>query len=152
MNEALILLRELLTLSGLATEIVEDIIKESWEKVFINIGINAIGTLTRLRNGQLLEHESIKNLMRETVEEALKIAKFKEISFPEKDYVDLTYDVAEKTYNNKNSMLQDILKGKKTEIDFINGRIVEYAKMLGERVPLNEMLTSLIKGLEVAVK
>ena len=45
-------------------------------------------------------------------------------------------------------MLQDILIGKRTEIDFINGRIVEYAKKLGIRVPINEVLTTLIKGLE----
>ena len=45
-------------------------------------------------------------------------------------------------------MLQDILKGKKTEIDFINGRIVKYAKELNLNVPINELLTYLVKGLE----
>jgi 2-dehydropantoate 2-reductase len=58
------------------------------------------------------------------------------------------YSVAKKTSNNKNSMLQDILKGKATEIDFINGRIVEFGKKLGIEVVLNELLTFLIKGLE----
>jgi 2-dehydropantoate 2-reductase len=58
------------------------------------------------------------------------------------------YSVAEMTYHNKNSMLQDILKGKPTEIDFLNGKIVEFAKDLGIRVPINELLTFLIKGLE----
>ncbi len=45
-------------------------------------------------------------------------------------------------------MLQDVLKGKPTEIDFINGRIVEFGKKLGIEVVLNELLTVLIKGLE----
>jgi len=58
------------------------------------------------------------------------------------------YSVAEKTYNNKNSMLQDVLKGKPTEIDFINGQIVEFGKKLGIDVGTNELLTALIKGLE----
>ena len=58
------------------------------------------------------------------------------------------YSVAEKTYDNKNSMLQDILKGKPTEIDFLNGKMVEYAKELRIRIPINELLTFLIKGLE----
>ena len=58
------------------------------------------------------------------------------------------YSVAERTYNNKNSMLQDVLKGKPTEIDFLNGKIVEFAKDLGIRVPVNELLTFLVKGLE----
>jgi 2-dehydropantoate 2-reductase len=58
------------------------------------------------------------------------------------------YSVAKKTYDNKNSMLQDVLKGKPTEIDFINGRIVEFGKKLGIEVGINELLTALIKGLE----
>ena len=83
-----------------------------------------------------------------TVEEALKVAKLKEITLSDRDYVDLMYSVAEKTYDNKNSMLQDILKAKPTEIDFLNGRIVEIAKDIGIKVPINELLTFLIKGLE----
>jgi 2-dehydropantoate 2-reductase len=58
------------------------------------------------------------------------------------------YSVAKKTSDNKNSMLQDVLKGKPTEIDFINGRIVEFGKKLGIEVGINELLTALIKGLE----
>ena len=64
------------------------------------------------------------------------------------DYLGIMYDVAEKTSENKNSMLQDVLKGKNTEIDYINGKIVKYAQELGIKVPINETLTYLIKGLE----
>jgi 2-dehydropantoate 2-reductase len=45
-------------------------------------------------------------------------------------------------------MLQDILNGHPTEIDFINGRILKYAEEIGIRVPFNKFLTYLIKGLE----
>ncbi len=53
-------LRDLLNKAGLETVIVEDIVKECWEKVFINIGINAIGALTRLSNGKLLKLDKVK--------------------------------------------------------------------------------------------
>ena len=86
------------------------------------------------------------------VKEALEVAKRKEIEISERDYIELMYSVAEKTYDNKNSMLQDILKGKPTEIDFLNGRIVELAKGLKIKVPINELLTFLIKGLEGSFK
>ena len=56
----LTLLNEILALAGFTTEIVEDIIKESWEKVLVNIGINALGALTRLPNGKLLEIKALK--------------------------------------------------------------------------------------------
>jgi 2-dehydropantoate 2-reductase len=147
-EEDLILLRDILNLSGLETIIVRDIIKESWEKVFVNIGINAVGTLTRLPNGKLLENESIKYIMVESIKEAIRVAEKKEINLPKRDYISITYDVANKTAENRNSMLQDILNGHPTEIDFINGRILKYAEEMGIRVPFNKFLTFLIKGLE----
>lgn len=147
-EESLKLLKNLLSAGGLETEIVEDIIKCSWEKVFVNIGINAIGALTGLRNGLLLEKNSLRKLMETAVLEALAVAEAMQIDLTNRDYVELMYSVARKTSNNKNSMLQDVLKGKSTEIDFINGRIVEYGKKLGIKVDTNEFLTVLIKGLE----
>jgi 2-dehydropantoate 2-reductase len=146
--EKLSLLKTLLDAGGIKTEIVDDIIKCSWEKAFVNIGLNAIGALTRLNNGELLENAYLKQYMNIAVMEALEVAKLKEIEISERDYIGLMYSVAEKTYNNKNSMLQDILKGKPTEIDFLNGKIVELAKELTMKVPINELLTFLIKGLE----
>ena len=142
------LLKEILNLAGLDTIIVKDIVMESWEKVFVNIGINALGALTKLPNGKLLKSEKLKFLMRQAIEEAIEVAKLKGIKLPEKDYVSIAYNVAEKTADNKNSMLQDILSRKMTEIDFINGRILKYAIDLGIKVPVNKVLTYLIKGLE----
>ncbi|MHA2037197.1 MAG: ketopantoate reductase C-terminal domain-containing protein, partial [Promethearchaeota archaeon] len=66
----------------------------------------------------------------------------------EKDFVASTYEVPRKTAETKNSMLQDVINGFPTEIDFINGRILTYANELGIKVPINELITYLIKGLE----
>ena len=126
----------------------EDINKDSWEKVFVNVGINAFGTLTNLKNGQLLEFEGLKQLMAEAINEAIKVAKLKKIELSDKDFITEAYNVAKNTSENKNSMLQDIINGMATEIDFINGRVLKYAKDLGVKVPINELLTYLIKGLE----
>lgn len=150
LKEDLKLLNDLLNVAGIESVIVDDINAECWEKVFVNIGINPFGALTQLRNGQLLEHKSIKVLMQGAVEEAVKIALKKGFVLSKKDFVLEMFDVAEKTSENKNSMLQDILKGKKTEIDLMNGKIVKYAEDLNLSVPINNMITALIKGLENA--
>jgi 2-dehydropantoate 2-reductase len=144
----LIILKDFLNSVGLDTVIVEDIIKESWEKALINIGINAIAALTRLTNGELLNVEGLTFFIREVIEEAIRIAELKNIIVSKKDHVSRTYEVLKKTASNKNSMLQDILNRKATEIDFLNGRIVEDAVDFGIKVPYNELLTYLIKGLE----
>jgi 2-dehydropantoate 2-reductase len=142
------ILCEVLNLSGMETIIVEDIIRECWEKIFVNIGINAFGALTRLKNGELLHYEKIKKLMEVAVVEAVNVAKHLGINLSHKNFIREMFDVAQATSDNKNSMLQDILKNKKTEIDFINGKIMDYAHELGLDVPINEILTNLIKGLE----
>ncbi|MEJ2250404.1 MAG: 2-dehydropantoate 2-reductase [Candidatus Lokiarchaeota archaeon] len=149
-EKSLQLLSKFFNSVGLECHIVNDILKECWEKVFVNVGINPFAGITRLRNGQLLEDGSLKALMKDAVEEAIKVAKAKRIMLnrPNSDYIELMYDVARKTYRNQNSMLQDILREKKTEIDFINGKIVDYARDLGIAVPINQTLTSLIKGIE----
>jgi len=150
-SKDLVLLKDLLNLANLETIIVKDIIKVSWEKVFVNVGINAIGTLTRLRNGQLLEFDGLKHFMGKAINEAIQIAELKKIEFSRKDYITLAFNVAKSTAENENSMLQDIINGKTTEIDFLNGRILKYAKELGIDVPINEILTDLIKGLEYSI-
>ncbi|TFF94544.1 MAG: 2-dehydropantoate 2-reductase [Promethearchaeota archaeon] len=142
------LLKSLFSNAGIKIEMEDDIIRNCWEKVFVNIGINAVGALTRLRNGELLERNELKKLMRDAINEAIMIAKVKKIKLTDKDFVKLCFDVAKKTKNNINSMLQDIMKGKKTEIDFINGRILKYGQEFELDVPINRMITILIKGLE----
>jgi 2-dehydropantoate 2-reductase len=114
----------------------------------VNIGINALGALTRLPNGKLLEIKGLKNIMAGAINEAKKVAVMKNIKLSERDFIAIAQDVAEKTAENKNSMLQDILNNKPTEIDFMNGRILKYARDLGINVPINELLTLLIRGLE----
>lgn len=140
-------LKKLFILAGFETENVKDIQRQCWEKIFVNIGINAFGALTRLKNGELLKVSELKDLIRDAINEAIQVAKFKGINLEKKDYVEICFDVARKTKNNINSMLQDILKGKKTEIDFINGRIVKYSEN-EIYVPINRTITTLIKGLE----
>jgi len=151
-QEDISVLFELLNLAGLETIKSEDIIKDCWEKIFVNVGINAFGALTRLKNGQLLQNDHLKDFMGEAVKEAIEVAKAKKIDLSEEDFIALTYDVAIKTSENKNSMLQDVLKKKNTEIDFINGRILKYAEEIGINVPINATLTYLIKGLEQSFK
>ncbi|TXT63531.1 MAG: 2-dehydropantoate 2-reductase [Promethearchaeota archaeon] len=138
---------ELMSRAGIKTEIVNDIIGNCWEKIFVNIGINAFGALTRLKNGELINSEKLRNLIRDAIEEALKIARQRNINLSKKNYIDVCFDVARNTKDNLNSMLQDIIKGKKTEIDFINGRIVTYSED-EDQVPINRTITYLIKGLE----
>ncbi|MHA1109813.1 MAG: ketopantoate reductase family protein [Promethearchaeota archaeon] len=121
-----------------------------WEKIFVNIGINAIASIYDIPNGGLIETQERKNLMQDAITEAWNVAKAMNISVDETPnrYIEFTYDVCAKTKPNRNSMLQDLDKGRKTEIDFINGKIVEYGKEFDIPTPVNSDLTQQIKKLE----
>ena len=137
-----------LTLSGLKTEIVDDIDELIWEKAFVNIAINPIAALTRLNNGDIIKSDALIEIMKLLIKESLHISRKLGIKLPDKDYFELAKEIAYHTSDNINSMLQDILRSKPTEIDYLNGRIVEIAKNLKIDAPINKIITILIKGLE----
>jgi 2-dehydropantoate 2-reductase len=123
-----------------------------WSKLIINVGINALTAITKLKNGMLPKIDTLKEIMREAVEEAIMIADKKgiEILYPNpQKQVEL---VCEKTADNISSMLQDILRGKKTEIDSINGAVVREAEKLGIATSVNSFLTKLVKAIEESSK
>ncbi|MFH1621566.1 MAG: 2-dehydropantoate 2-reductase [Candidatus Omnitrophota bacterium] len=142
--------REILNKSGLKTRISKDIRSLIWSKLIINVGINALTAITRLRNGQLLDYEGIRNVLRNAVSEAVKIAKRKRIKLIYDDAIEKTEAVCEATAQNISSMLQDVLRNKKTEIDFINGVIVRQGQSLGIPTPVNSTLLDLVKSIELS--
>jgi len=131
----------------LPTRVASNIEGTVWTKILINAGINPFGALTGMKNGELIIIPELRELMTETVVEGINVARKINIEL-EGDPVSLMIKTAEMTAQNKNSMLQDIEKGKRTEIDFINGAISNLGKRMGVKTPLNNILTHLVKGLE----
>jgi 2-dehydropantoate 2-reductase len=144
-------LSDFFTKIGIQTEAVDDVRSLLWNKLLINIGINAITALTTIKNGQILDLEITRQLSRNAVEEAMKIAGQMNIKVRE-DAVDHVYAVAEATALNRSSMGQDVDNKRQTEIGTINGFIVRQAKRLGLKAPVNETLTALIQTLEYHYK
>ncbi|MDY6959459.1 MAG: ketopantoate reductase C-terminal domain-containing protein, partial [Halobacteriota archaeon] len=81
------------------------------------------------------------------IREAISVANKLGITTP-KDMVARVIDVTEKTAENRCSMLQDVTNKKKTEIDAINGAIVNLGMEAGVDTPINQTLYALIKGFE----
>jgi 2-dehydropantoate 2-reductase len=141
-------IRELFNQVKLETRISRDIKGILWSKLIINVGINALSALTRLHNGRLIEFEGTRRILRDAVTEAVKIAKRKRIKLIYEDPLAKVEAVCEATSGNVSSMLQDVLRRKRTEIDFINGVIVRLGQELGIPVPVNSLLVNLVKTIE----
>jgi 2-dehydropantoate 2-reductase len=106
--------------------------------------------LTRLNNGFLLEIPSLTGLLEDTCSECINVAEVANIDLLGRDVIEKTKNVARLTSENRSSMLQDIERGKRTEIDSINGAIVEVGKKHGVKTPINSSLVALVKGIEEA--
>ena len=138
---------EFFTQAGIETEAVDEVRSVVWNKLLINIGINAITALSGIKNGQILDLEITRELSRNAVEEAMAVARARDITIKE-DAVDIVFKVAEATAVNRSSMGQDVDHKRQTEIAAINGFIVSEAKKLGIDAPVNLALTALIKTME----
>lgn len=134
--------------AGLETQLSDNVLGLVWDKLMVNVGINALTGITGLHNGELLDYPEIEELLEAAVEEAHSVAKAKGIRLSHEDPVKHTKDVCKATAANKSSMLQDILNGKRTEIDMINGAIVREGAAVGIATPVNLALTNLIKFLQ----
>jgi 2-dehydropantoate 2-reductase len=141
-------IRDIFNKAGLDTKISRDIKGLIWSKLIINAAINALTAIVRINNGKLTELESTRKIMRDTVTEATRIAKRKRIKLAFDDPLAKVEAVAEATATNISSMLQDVMRKKRTEIDFINGVIVRQGQELGIPVPVNQMLVDLVKTIE----
>lgn len=141
-------IREVFNKVGFETKMSRDIKSLIWSKLIINIGINALSAITRLPNGKLTEYEGTRRILRDAVTEATRIAKRKRIKLIFDDPLAKVEAVCESTSDNLSSMLQDVLRKKRTEIDFINGVIVRLGQELGISVPTNKLLLDLVKTIE----
>lgn len=132
---------------GFELELADEFKVYQWNKLFANAVINPITALARGQNGIVLSSH-LKGIVEKIVEECISVARLEGLDFEESRVKDFVYSVALKTSLNTSSMLQDILKGKKTEIDSINGYVVRLAKKHSLSVPVNETMYALIKTLE----
>ena len=130
--------------AGMETVISGNVLGRVWDKLLVNVGINALTGITKLYNGQLLDYPEIEELLEKAVSEGVAVARAKGIRLGFDDPVAHTKDLCRATAANKSSMLQDILNGRQTEIDRMNGAIVREGKALGIETPVNLALTNLI--------
>jgi len=138
--------RSLLNRGGLNVEVVDDIDGFRWLKVLVNAAIGPITAIFQGENRILLENKYANHLATSVVNEGMEVVNKHGVRLP-RNPMDELFNVVRLTAGNKSSMLQDIVSGRRTEIDYINGAIVEYGRLHGVPTPINEALIFIIKGL-----
>ena len=137
--------------SGIPTRIVgkEEIWAALWGKVLYNCSLNPLGALLEVPYGRLGESAETREVIRMIIQEIFLVIRAKGIEVAYRDAEEYYHFLLDKqlppTVDHRASMLQDILAGRRTEIDALNGAISEYARQYGMPAPYNDLLTSLIK-------
>ena len=118
-----------------------------WDKALLNIAINPIAALTGKKNGELLQPNLFQNCMH-LFKEASTLASYEGVDvMDEFQFEPRLQEVLSLTSENQCSMLQDIQFGRETEIDFLNGKVVELAEKHGLSLPRNALITDLIRSI-----
>jgi 2-dehydropantoate 2-reductase len=135
--------------AGLLTTVSANIMGAMWDKILVNVATGAITGITRLVYGLMYQVPELEATACAAVLEAMQVAKAKgvELSITEPK---AAWDKAGKglPFEFKASILQTLEKNSVTEIDYINGAVVQAGKLLGIAAPVNETLVALIKGIE----
>lgn len=134
--------------TGLEVHPTDNVVGELWAKVIVNASINPITAITGLTNGHLVTNASLRELMQRAGEEALDVARAEGVDLPPDDMLVRARIVAEMTEFNKSSMLQDIERGRQTEVDSISGEIIQRGLVHAIDTPVTLTLRALVKGIE----
>jgi len=135
--------------SGFALEEVGDVEGLAWGKVVVNAAINPITALLHIPNGSLLsaDRSGAWRVAAEAAAEAAAVAAARGVSLPFGESEGYVADVARRTAANRSSMLQDVERGRPTEIDAICGAVVAEGERLGVDTPVNRVLWDLVRSL-----
>jgi 2-dehydropantoate 2-reductase len=133
------------TRCGLDGRVTDRIKDEMWRKLVVNCVINPINAMTRTEVGAIAD-ERLNPLKRLIVDECVRVAR--------RDGVELDGDLVStindgyRASKNLSSMQQDLLKGRRTEIEFLNGAVVRLGATYGIECPVNQALTGIITAME----
>lgn len=138
--------------AGIPTHPTDDIMRYVWGKVLYNCALNPLATLLEVHYGMLLSSESAKEIMRSIIAEIFDVARKRAVRLDweqPQQYAEHLFSVLmPRTFEHHPSMLQDIRRGKRTEIEALNGAIAALGEELGCAVPYNTTIRDLIRARE----
>jgi 2-dehydropantoate 2-reductase len=140
---------DLFTHAGVPCKISEHLASELWTKLVWNCALNAVSALGKATYGHIIASEDAKKVVQGVVYEVLAVAKAAGIALPvfaePQAAIAGAYQIAAQMAATRSSTAQDMMRGKKTEIDSLNGFIVRKGSQFGVPTPINHTLFTLVK-------
>jgi 2-dehydropantoate 2-reductase len=146
-KKAEILAKDLTDLN-LETQIIDPVVlkRKIWGKAALNSSISAICGIGKFTMKEAMEMPETLLLIQQGIKETVEVAESEGIQF-EDDFVERALNYLRRAGNHFPSLAADLLNNRKTEIDFFNGKIVEYGRKNNIRTPLNITFTNLVNAI-----
>jgi 2-dehydropantoate 2-reductase len=124
--------------------------RDMWLKFLVNCSFNAISGIGQISYGEMVKSPEIVKLIEEITKEFLAVAKLEVVNISISEALKANESIATTMVTQISSTAQDLSRGKKTEIDFLNGYIVKLGRRHGIATPYNESVYALVKMIESA--
>ena len=136
--------------AGLETHVSEDIRQDIWKKLLGNISMSALSGLTDLSSATVNAVPELKAISLKAMEEALDVSQACGIGLERESVIKGMAMISKPggTGDNKSSLCVDLLNGRKTEVDFIYGSVIQIAEEKQIPTPTLKVLHGLVKGVE----
>ena len=148
--DQLTLLQEFLNKGDVPCSISKNIKHDMWLKFLVNCSYNAISGIGQIEYGQMIQSTHINDLIEQITKEFLAVAEKEDIYISAEQAILANAQIAKTMTKQKSSTAQDLMKCKKTEIDFLNGYIVRRGLVHQIPTPANQSVHALVKMLEMA--
>ena len=138
---------QMLLAAGVPTEVSSNVRGALWAKLILNCAYNAVSAITQLPYGKTTAGPGVQELMRDVVAECLAVAQAEGVQLVSDTYAAVAC-LAASMPEQTSSTAQDLALGKPSEIDYLNGYVVQRGKTHGIKTPVNQVLWALVKLLE----
>jgi 2-dehydropantoate 2-reductase len=131
--------------AGVPCRMVDDPAPDLWIKLVMNCAFNAVSALADVKYGAIVAHPAAREVVTHLVEEAQAVARKAGVRLPEADLSSSAWKLAAAMPGATSSTAQDLARGRRTEIEALNGYIARKGRELGVPTPINEALSALVQ-------
>ena len=136
--------------AGVPCSVSENIAADLWAKLAANCAFNPVSALSRERYGRIGASSEGRRLLEAAVAEVLAVAAASGVAMEGRDALGATLKLTDSMAQATSSTAQDLARGRRTEIDALNGFVARRGEALGVPVPVNRALSTLVRLLEEA--
>lgn len=138
----------LMTAAGLPSQVSNRVFEALWTKLIINCAFNGLSAISQLSYSELIRQPHVPEIMRDIYDECIAVAKADGINLPDNLWQSLL-EIAVNMAGQRSSTAQDLARGKKSEIEHLNGYVVRRGSALGVAAPVNRAVLCSVQLLEL---